>query len=223
MSVLPPPSKNTWQNSDTRTDGLASPQVIRLEDGAAGYGSVDMTQSIGTALYVAPELQSKHSSGYDDRVDMFSLGIMFFEMCQPFGTGMERVNEIQQIRQKNHVLPPTFQPNGEKSAQGKLISCLISHKPSERPTSAKLLRSDILPVKIEDETIRQALNGLLDPRSPYHQQLVSALFAHDSASSQRVKARVWEAKAAISPDDVDRVRMRGVAPSIRHERDSTHY
>ncbi|KAK4501360.1 hypothetical protein PRZ48_007168 [Zasmidium cellare] len=181
--------------------------------GSAGYGSVDMTQSIGTALYVAPELQSKHSSGYDDRVDMFSLGIMFFEMCQPFGTGMERVNEIQQIRQKNHVLPPAFQPNGEKSAQGKLISCLISHKPSERPTSAKLLRSDMLPVKIEDETIRQALDGLSDPSSPYHQQIMSALFAHDAVRTQQIKARAWEAKSTSSPDDVERVRMRGIARS----------
>ncbi|KAF2160763.1 hypothetical protein M409DRAFT_59785 [Zasmidium cellare ATCC 36951] len=179
--------------------------------GSAGYGSVDMTRSIGTALYVAPELQSKSGSSYDEKVDMFSLGIMFFEMCQPFGTAMERINEIQRIRQKDHVLPPPFQSNGEKAAQGKLISCLISHKPSERPTSAKLLRSDMLPVKIEDETVRQALNGLSDPRSPYHQQLMSALFAHDAAGSQLVKARAWETKATISPDDIDRVRMRGIA------------
>ena len=174
-----------------------------------------MTRSVGTALYTAPELLSTSGTTYNEKVDMYSLGIMFFEMCQTFRTGMERINELQAIRRKEYSLPPSFQAqsNGEKAAQGKLISSLISHKPSERPTASELLRSDMLPLRIEDGAIRQALSGLSDPRSPYHQQLMSALFAHDTASAQRVKARAWEAKAHANAfaEDVNRTRLRAVA------------
>ena len=77
--------------------GLATPgQQFALEkqSGSKGQGSVDMTRSIGTAMYVAPELQSTSGTNYDSKVDMFSLGIVFFEMCQGFSTAMERINEV---------------------------------------------------------------------------------------------------------------------------------
>ncbi|KAK5680843.1 eukaryotic translation initiation factor 2-alpha kinase [Elasticomyces elasticus] len=174
-------------------------------------GGGDMTRSVGTALYVAPELRSSSGGSYNDKADMYSLGIMFYEMCETFGTAMERIRALQQIREKQHELPTAYRLNGEKAAQGKLITCLISHKPSERPSSLELLRGDILPVKIEDETIRQALSGLTDPRSPYHQKMMSALFAHDPASSTRVKALAWDAKGAVTNESAARLRHRSVA------------
>ena len=160
--------------------GLATTSQYQVTDkltsmsGATGGG--DMTRSVGTTLYVAPELRTASGTTYNDKVDMYSLGIMFFEMCEPFGTAMERIRSLQEIREKEHQLPAAYLPNGAKAAEGKLIECLISHKPGERPSSTELLRSNILPLKIEDETIRQALSGLSDPRSPYHQKMMSALF-----------------------------------------------
>jgi translation initiation factor 2-alpha kinase 4 len=195
--------------------GLATTGQYQIPERQSGLkgGSVDMTRSIGTALYTAPELRSKSGSSYTDKVDMYSLGIMFFEMSNVFTTAMERINELQAIRKKDFELPAELETSGEKAAQGRLIKHLISHKPSERPSSTELLRSDILPIKIEDETIRQALSGLSDPRSPYHQKMMSALFAHDTASSQRVKALAWEAKASTLPEDIVRIRLRGIVRS----------
>ena len=171
----------------------------------------DMTRSIGTTLYVAPEIRSGSNASYNDKVDMYSLGIMFFEMCEPFGTAMERIRALQKIREKDHELPAAYELNGDKAAQGKLISCLISHKPSERPSSTELLRSDVLPLKIEDETIRQALTGLSDPRSPYHQKMMSALFAHDFANLNRVKDMAWDAAITGPYEDANRLRLRSIA------------
>lgn len=35
---------------------------------------------------------------YDTKVDMYSLGIIIFEMChEPFKTGMERLNTLEKI------------------------------------------------------------------------------------------------------------------------------
>lgn len=199
--------------------GLATTSQYQFSDKAitmSGYSGGDMTRSVGTTLYVAPELRSASNTSYNDKVDMYSLGIIFYEMCQPFSTGMERIRALQEVREKDHELPTAFQPNGEKAAQGKLISCLISHKPSERPSSTELLRSDILPLKIEDETIRQALSGLADRRSPYHQKMMSALFAHDSTVNQ-VKSLAWDASSSATNEDSKRLHLRGIAKRTLNE------
>ena len=194
--------------------GLATTTQYHLAERAvtmSGHsGGGDMTRSVGTALYVAPELRSGGGT-YNDKVDMYSLGVMFFEMCEHFGTAMERIRALQQIRERVHELPAAYRANGNKAAQGKLIDCLISHKPSERPSSTELLRSEILPIKIEDETIRQALSGLTDPRSPYHQKMMSALFSQDASGDRRVKAMAWDANATSTPDDATKLRLRAVA------------
>lgn len=194
--------------------GLATTSQFQLSDKAvtmSGYSAGDMTRSVGTTLYVAPELRSASHSTYNDKVDMYSLGIIFYEMCHPFGTATERILALQEIRKPVHELPPAYQPNGEKAAQGRLVSCLISHKPSERPSSTELLRSEMLPVKIEDETIRQALIGLGDPRSPYHQKMMSALFSHESASINRVRTLAWDASTTNTGEDPRRLRLRSIA------------
>ncbi|KAK3713919.1 eukaryotic translation initiation factor 2-alpha kinase [Vermiconidia calcicola] len=194
--------------------GLATTAQQHFADRAvamSGHSGGDMTRSIGTALYVAPEIRTKSNASYNDKVDMYSLGIIFYEMCEPFGTAMERIRALQEIREKDHELPTAYQANGSKAAQGKLISCLISHKPSQRPSSTELLRSDILPLKIEDETIRQALNGLSDPRSPYHQKMMSALFSHEYVNTNRAKAMAWDARATGLNEDASRLRLRGIA------------
>ena len=52
----------------------------------------DMTGQIGTAMYVAPELGVSRVTTYNQKVDLYSLGIIFFEMCYPpLATGMERI------------------------------------------------------------------------------------------------------------------------------------
>ncbi|KAF2718340.1 Serine/threonine-protein kinase [Polychaeton citri CBS 116435] len=172
-------------------------QVIEASLSSKTAMSGDMTRSVGTALYVAPELRSDSNTSYTAKVDLYSLGIMFYEMCQRFNTAMERIRALQSIREKDFTLPEAYGVNGEKAAQGRLISCLISHRPSERPSSAELLRSDIIPIKIEDDTIRHFIESLSDQRSPYHQKLLSVLFSQDAA--KRVKALAWDLENQRDP------------------------
>ena len=59
-----------------------------------------MTGKVGTALYVSPELCKAKASHYNQKVDLYSLGIIFFEMCNPpLSTNMERVKLLSQVRQ----------------------------------------------------------------------------------------------------------------------------
>ncbi|KAF2637752.1 kinase-like protein [Massarina eburnea CBS 473.64] len=136
----------------------------------------DMTRSIGTALYVAPELRSGGTGNYNDKVDMYSMGIIFFEMCFPLQTAMERDHVIRRLRERKHTLPAEFEKT-EKALEGSIITSLISHRPNERPSCAELLRGGKVPVQIEHEAIQEALKALSDRNSPHYTKMMAALFS----------------------------------------------
>lgn len=159
--------------------GLATSGQYQRSDRKASAGiqtDGDMTRSVGTALYVAPELRSTVAGNYNDKVDMYSMGIIFFEMCYPLKTAMERDQVIRQLRERKHTLPAEFE-KPEKVLQGNIITSLISHRPSERPSCTELLRSGKVPVQIEDEAVKEALKALSDRNSPHYTKMMAALFS----------------------------------------------
>jgi translation initiation factor 2-alpha kinase 4 len=183
--------------------GLATSGQYHIADRATTAGTninSDMTRSVGTTFYVAPELRSNVTGSYNDKVDMYSLGIIFFEMCFPLPTAMERDKSIRALREKEHTLPAIFQ-TADHALQGSIIESLVHHRPSERPTSSELLHSGKIPVKIEDETIRHALEGLSDPNSPYYHQIMSALFSQ--TPSRQIKDYTWDLGNATTAHDTD--------------------
>jgi translation initiation factor 2-alpha kinase 4 len=60
-----------------------------IETGDASLHDESLTVGVGTPFYLAPE-QNKVGTHYNQKVDIYSLGIIFFEMCYPFSTAMER-------------------------------------------------------------------------------------------------------------------------------------
>jgi eukaryotic translation initiation factor 2-alpha kinase 4 len=118
---------------------------------------------------------------------MYSLGIIFFEMCYPPMTGMERSFVIRDLREPKPKLPDAFKP-GEK-VQAEIVLSLVTHNPKERPSSQELLQSGKLPVQMESETIRRTLAGLADPSSPYYQKMLSTLFARPV---EQAKDYAWD-------------------------------
>ena len=66
--------------------GLATTNLHAMEpgqrDSTAQGESKELTSGLGTFLYIAPEVLSKKgiSARYNQKVDMFSLGIIFFEL-----------------------------------------------------------------------------------------------------------------------------------------------
>ena len=86
------------------TDSIANGQPLKMNSST----KESMTGKVGTTLYVAPEL-GKRSGGrvkYSQKVDLYSLGIIFFEMCyKPFTTSMERVKVLGNLRTVSACLP----------------------------------------------------------------------------------------------------------------------
>lgn len=82
-----------------------------------------MTGKVGTFFYVSPEVM-ENMSRYDQKVDMFSLGMIFFEMnYKPLTTKMERHKIMVEAR--NCIFPTDFEKNKSESVlkilKGKVI------------------------------------------------------------------------------------------------------
>ncbi|KZM19461.1 Non-specific serine/threonine protein kinase [Ascochyta rabiei] len=186
--------------------GLATSGQYQKTDSKVSNGNQDgggdMTRSVGTALYVAPELSSTVAGTYNEKVDMYSMGIIFFEMCYPLGTAMERDKEIRILRERKHALPSEFE-TPQKSLQGSIIRSLISHRPSERPSCAELLRTGKVPVQMEDEAVKEALKALSDRNSPHYAKMMTALFSQKPDT--QAKDYTWDMGATaqtIKANDV---------------------
>lgn len=140
-------------------------------------GTDTLTGLVGTALYVAPELTGNASkSNYNNKVDLYSLGIIFFEMCMPpFGTAMERVTTIHAVRTPEIEFPETVLRDSTLSQYVKVVRWLLNHDASKRPTSEELLSSDLIPpARLEATELQEMLrNVLANPQSKTYKHLVS--------------------------------------------------
>lgn len=141
-----------------------------------------MTTGVGTTFYVSPEVMPDPTTGatsgmrYNQKVDMFSLGVIFFEMCYDLSTGMQRVIVLNELR--NGKFPEDFPSNYVN--QKKIIKILLSPQPKDRPNSFELLRSDLLPPKLEDEYIKECVRTIANPNTPYYDKLMSAMFSQSA-------------------------------------------
>ena len=97
-------------------------EITNLSQHRGGDIGSSMTGKVGTALYVAPELMGKASkSTYNQKVDLYSLGIIFFEMCSlPFDTNMERVETLAALRTPAIITPRYMESSAEYSQQIKV-------------------------------------------------------------------------------------------------------
>ncbi|XBW35701.1 hypothetical protein QEN19_001271 [Hanseniaspora menglaensis] len=138
--------------------------------------SGSMTTAIGTALYIAPEVLCKNNEeGYSQKVDMYSLGIIFFEMIFSFSTAMERVHVLRALRTKSVLFPVSFDSVTQR-VEKNIVANLLQHDPKQRMSALNLLQSSYLPVKNQDLIIQEALKNLGDADSPWRTQVREHLF-----------------------------------------------
>ncbi|XP_050579843.1 eIF-2-alpha kinase GCN2 isoform X2 [Bombus affinis] len=149
------------------------------------FGTEDvgsLTGQVGTALYVAPELTTKAAKAiYNQKVDIYSLGIILFEMCyKPLTTGMERIKVLLNLRSKEIILPSEIQQT-DMSRQIHILRWLLNHDPSQRPTAQELLSSEYLPpARLEETELQEMIRRTLsNNQSKAYKYLISCCFTQE--------------------------------------------
>jgi serine/threonine protein kinase len=121
----------TWSNSP---DQLTDEQELH-------------SMGVGTFTYASPE-QLRHdcyNSGYGVKTDVYSLGIILFELLVPMRTGMERAENLRALRQG--ILPEAFMLERPKEVfsafiKAALILWMMAPEPENRPSVSEIMALD---------------------------------------------------------------------------------
>ncbi|RHZ34759.1 hypothetical protein DYB31_006291 [Aphanomyces astaci] len=178
------PSLNVNHLTDIPTyESISRDQAVEddhdggVQDLTVSYESLNITAGVGTAFYRAPE-QEKEGQRYNQKADMFSLGILFFEMWSPpFTTLMERAEALMDVRQRNQCPSQWKAPANVQT----IVHWLCAPNPSNRPSAAELLASNLLPPKmeVEEKYLKEALQTLANPKGHFFGQMMQALFVQE--------------------------------------------
>ncbi|KAK1294604.1 putative serine/threonine-protein kinase GCN2 [Acorus calamus] len=134
--------------------------------------SMDGTGQVGTYFYTAPEIEQGWPQ-INEKVDMYSLGVVFFELWHPFSTAMERYAVFSDLKQKG-LLPPAWV--AEFPEQASLLRRLMASSPSDRPSATELLHH-ALPPRMEDEWLNDILRTMQTAEDSYvYDRVVSTIF-----------------------------------------------
>ncbi|KAK6930573.1 RWD domain, partial [Dillenia turbinata] len=149
--------------------------------------SVDGTGQVGTYFYTAPEIEQGWPK-IDEKADMYSLGVVFFELWHPFGTAMERQIILSDLKLKG-VLPSGWVADFPEQAS--LLQRLMSPIPSDRPSATELLENFLRTMRntedttIYDKVVNSIFSGQTSISKDRLQQVgVLRLAANDTSSIQ---------------------------------------
>ena len=92
-----------------------------------------ISSNVGTCLYSAPEQEKTRN--YDNKADIYSLGIILFEILSNFTTYHEKITEFVELR-KNNKVKKSFRDNFP--IQANLIEKLLQINPSQRPSAEEI-------------------------------------------------------------------------------------
>ncbi|XP_015218211.2 interferon-induced, double-stranded RNA-activated protein kinase isoform X1 [Lepisosteus oculatus] len=97
--------------------------------------SIQRTKRTGTVTYMSPEQETQNQ--YGEKVDIFPLGLIFFELLWRFKTKTERQKTWHSIR--NREFPSEFCKQHHN--EHKLIEQMLSQEPEERPEASKIAKN----------------------------------------------------------------------------------
>ena len=92
------------------------------------------TKNVGTLQYASPE--QLNNNFYDNKSDIYSLGLILFEMLHPFKTGMEKHKIFSDLKKKGRV-PESFASKYQDITG--VIKKMLDNNPNNRPEIEDIL------------------------------------------------------------------------------------
>lgn len=111
------------------TFNYSSASTINSELGLSKNPKKSHTKNIGTVQYAAPE--QLESSEYDQKVDIYSLGLVLFEILHPMKTLMEKKEKMTRLK-KHYLFPSEFDSSKEMQLSKQLILKMVEASPNAR-------------------------------------------------------------------------------------------
>lgn len=111
--------------------GFARKYIMHDADGISSTSDkerVCFSNNLGTPLYMAPEI--KNSRVYDKKADLYSLGMILFEMYYKMGSGMERIQTMERLR--NQEFNDLTNISKRYRNVSDIVQNLLNHEPSLR-------------------------------------------------------------------------------------------
>ncbi|KAI1238103.1 hypothetical protein IHE44_0012816 [Lamprotornis superbus] len=181
-SVLTPMPAYARHTGQVGTKLYMSPEQYRKHRGAEDQDLAPWCSLLKFANIPVLQLTALHRAGdftgtlaricgntYSHKVDIFSLGLILFELLYPFSTQMERVKTLSDVRNLN--FPPLFT---QKYAQEyTMVKDMLSPSPTERPEAAAIIENPVfedleLPPKpvLRQRSRTMSLSGNKHSRQP---------------------------------------------------------
>lgn len=118
----------------TRVGGWQSGQAMVQDKGASPVGHPgELTQGVGTPSYASPE--QWNGTRYDEKADIYALGMVAAELIFPVQTQMERAQMFEDLRAGRL---PNIDPVLCSREAARLLLSMLCIRPDERPSAEQL-------------------------------------------------------------------------------------
>lgn len=148
------------------------------------FDQLEKTKRFGTFFYRSPDLDSDQKHIYNHKVDIYSLGVIFFELWYPFKTKQKRIKLLGSLKYSGK-LPKKFEDSHVR--QTKIIYWLMERDHYRRPNVYEILNSELLPPKMEDDYIKDAIKTISNPNTSYYKRIVEAIFKNNNLLSIEIE------------------------------------
>lgn len=111
------------------------------------------TEQVGTQLYMSPE--QLNGLSYNQKVDIFAMGLILLELLTPFKTQMQRVSIL--FKARNNLYTDEFRTNHLKEYE--LVRSLLNRCPQKRPTAIEIKQHELLASAQLSQPVMERFNG----------------------------------------------------------------
>ena len=122
----------------------SSNEINGLQKSNSNSGtSLKHTSRVGTKIYMSPE--QRKGQPYDNKVDIYALGLILYELLQPFSTESERIARLKAARSFDFPSFEASDVNAVYTAEDiELVKKMLSVNPDDRPSAQELAEHEIL-------------------------------------------------------------------------------